>query len=64
MSEQNKMTEQLEFVTESGCWLWSGTENGDGYGIFRLGGKNAQWGSYIALAEGGEFQGPLTPGEE
>lgn len=55
--------------TVKGQYWWRGSTD-DKYPevipVFLVQGKSelhAQWGRYIALAEGGEWQGPLTPGE-
>lgn len=35
-----RMLDKVEIVTESGCWIWMGANNGDqGYGVVHIGSK-------------------------
>jgi len=45
-------------MSETGCWIWTGPQNGKGYGVFYMGTKNrhAHRCSYEA------FKGPITDG--
>lgn len=43
----------------SGCWLWTSTDNGSGYGLFGLAGKNARAHRVAWLLYRGEDPGPL-----
>jgi len=38
-SAEIRFNEKYIPVTESGCWLWLGSQNGNGYGKFNLNGK-------------------------
>jgi len=40
MNDLSRFQEKLTPVTESGCWLWEGALDRNGYGVFRLNGKS------------------------
>lgn len=37
-----RIEDRIEMVTESGCWIWTGTYTGTGYGQTRLNGKRCR----------------------
>lgn len=39
MTNLERFQQYVEPVTECGCWLWTASENGRGYGQFSVGGK-------------------------
>jgi len=39
MQIPDKIAEKIEFSDKSGCWIWTGYENGNGYGVIYPNGK-------------------------
>lgn len=55
---REELTARSHPVTESGCWIWEDSINGDGYGEYRIKGKafKAHRFSYM------EYKGPISNG--
>lgn len=55
-SIQEFINARYEPVTESGCWIWTGVLNADGYGVISFGGKR-----YMAHRKSLELSGVDVP---
>jgi hypothetical protein len=56
--ERQRLLDNIEIVTESGCWIWMRHLNGDGYGNIRIRGPKEK----VHRAAYRIFVGELPPG--
>lgn len=55
-----RFVSQIEYVEETGCWLWTGYRDANGYGQFSIAGR-AYWAHRIAYLH---WKGPLRDGDQ